>query len=119
MINQNYSYPQTRYAPQPLPQYLKGRPVSSLEEVRATGIDFDGTVFYFPDLANKRIYTKQISTDGTAVLSLYEKTELPLDTPTSAQFITRDEFNQVMKQLQEKLAPVQAPEVPAPQTFNF
>jgi hypothetical protein len=37
---------------------LKGRPVSSIEEARATTVDFDGTIFYFPDLANKRIYTK-------------------------------------------------------------
>ena len=40
---------------------LKGRPVSSIEEVRAASIDFDGSVFYFPDIANKRIYTKQIN----------------------------------------------------------
>jgi hypothetical protein len=42
------------------------RPVSSIEEVRAASIDFDGSVFYFSDLANKRIYTKQINLDGTA-----------------------------------------------------
>mgnify|MGYP006945383440 CR=1 FL=1 len=30
------------------------RPVSSLEEVRASVIDFDGSVFYFPDTANKK-----------------------------------------------------------------
>jgi hypothetical protein len=37
---------------------LKGRPVASLDEAKATSIDFDGSVFYFPDLANRRIYTK-------------------------------------------------------------
>ena len=37
---------------------LKGRPVASLEEARAMSIDFDGSVFFFPDLANKKIYTK-------------------------------------------------------------
>ena len=58
-------------------QGLKGRPVSSLEEVRATGIDFDGSVFYFPDLANRRIYTKQINLDGTASLNMYELKEIP------------------------------------------
>lgn len=31
---------------------LKGRPVSSLDEVRASAVDFDGTISYFPDLAN-------------------------------------------------------------------
>ena len=51
---------------------LKGRPVSSIEEARASSVDFDGTVFYFPDLANKCIYTKQINMDGTATLLMYE-----------------------------------------------
>lgn len=52
--------PQNYFSMQPQQTALKGRLVSSLEEVRATGIDFDGSVFYFPDIANKRIYTKQI-----------------------------------------------------------
>lgn len=49
------------------------RPVASLEEVRAMNIDFDGSVFYFPDYANRRIYTKQINMDGTASINMYEK----------------------------------------------
>jgi len=40
------------------PLGLKGRPVSSLEEVRAAAVDFDGTISFFPDLANGKIYTK-------------------------------------------------------------
>jgi hypothetical protein len=72
---------------------LKGRPVSSLDEARATSIDFDGSIFYFPDLANKRIYTKQVNADGTATLLMYEIAELPVGAPTdSANFITRQEF---------------------------
>ena len=51
---------------------LKGKPVSSLEEARATSIDFDGSIFFFPDLANKRIYTKQINMDGTAAMFSYK-----------------------------------------------
>jgi hypothetical protein len=54
---------------------LKGRPVASFEEARATTIDFDGSTFFFPDLANKRIYTKQINLDGTASLYVYELRE--------------------------------------------
>jgi hypothetical protein len=46
--------------------------VSSIEEVRACPIDFDGSVFYFADMANKRIYTKQINFDGTASINIYE-----------------------------------------------
>jgi hypothetical protein len=58
---------------------LKGHPVASLEEARATSIDFDGSVFYFPDLANRRIYTKQINMDGSASLNMYELKEIPAD----------------------------------------
>ena len=88
-----------------LPTGLKGRLVSSLEEARATSIDFDGSVFYFPDLANKRIYTKQINIDGTASLYVYELREMPVQkndsvlVPSVERFVTRDEFEQVLEQL--------------------
>ena len=71
---QSYYYaPQTRT----LPSGLKGRPVSGLEEVRAAAVDFDGTVSFFPDLANGKIYTKQCNVDGTAALNMYELKEIP------------------------------------------
>jgi hypothetical protein len=84
---------------------LKGRLVSSLEEARASSIDFDGSVFYFPDLANKRIYTKQINIDGTASLCVYELREMPVVNETSGfvpsveKFVTREEFERVLAQL--------------------
>lgn len=78
---------------------LKGRPVSSLEEARATSIDFDGSVFYFPDLANKCIYTKQINMDGTASLQMYELKEIPvLEEPN---YVTREEFEKVILELRK------------------
>ena len=61
MYQQNYNYyPQQQQQPQSVNQLspqayfrqappqvgLKGRLVSSLEEARATSIDFDGSVFY-------------------------------------------------------------------------
>ena len=107
---------------------LKGRLVSSLEEARATSIDFDGSIFYFPDLANKRIYTKQINMDGTATLNVYELREVPImnENPQVPQsmnnFITRDEFEQVIGQIQQKLpkevAQVQ-PNIPKKEVVNF
>ena len=118
---QNYNYypTQNQQIPQQMPQNyqpyyrqappqvgLKGRLVSSLEEARATSIDFDGSVFYFPDLANRRIYTKQINIDGTASLYVYELREMPVQrddsvlVPSVEKFVTRDEFEQVLKQLQ-------------------
>ena len=81
---------------------LKGRPVSSIEEARASAVDFDGTVFYFPDLANKCIYTKQINLDGTATLLMYELKEIPV--PSQPNFITREEFEHTIAQLKNSLA---------------
>lgn len=87
----------------PIPQMiLKGRPVSSLEEVRATGIDFDGSIFYFPDIANKKIYTKQINPDGTFTLLMYEQKELPGPIETST-YVTKQEFEQAIEILKKQI----------------
>lgn len=103
----------------PLQAGLKGRLVTSLEEARATSIDFDGSVFYFPDLANKRIYTKQINMDGTASLCVYELREMPIQkeesgfVPSVEKFVTREEFEQVLAQLRMLQKPTD-PAVSAP-----
>ena len=81
---------------------LKGRPVSSLDEVRASAVDFDGTISYFPDLANQKIYTKQINPDRYAILQMYELKELP-QTQSIADYITRDEFNSMVDELRKTL----------------
>ena len=133
---QNYNYyPQqipNQQVPQQQPQYqipgylrqappqvtLKGRLVSSLEEARATSIDFDGSVFYFPDLANKRIYTKQINMDGTASLYVYELRELPVKeekgslVPSVEKFVTREECERVLAELRQKPTEPAAPAKP-------
>lgn len=117
MYQQNYGYyPQTSYTRNSTPTIvgLKGRPVSSIEEARVSAIDFDGSVFYFPDLANKRIYTKQINLDGTALLNMYELKEIPIEQPMTQQnFITREEFENAISQLQQQLVQQQAPSVMA------
>ncbi len=84
---------------------LKGRPVSGLEEVKAAAVDFDGTISFFPDLANGKIYTKQCNVDGTAALNMYELKDIPV-TPTvnSSNYVTRDEFNSTMTALKQLLA---------------
>lgn len=82
---------------------LKGRPVSSLEEARAAAIDFDGSVFFFPDLANKRIYTKQINLDGTASMNMYEYKEVPTEAFNSSNFVTRQEFDETLSDIKGAL----------------
>ena len=108
---QNYPNYFQNQQPTPLrPPGLKGRPVSSLDEVRGTTIDFDGSVFFFPDLANKRIYTKQINMDGTASLNVYELKNVPLFNETNVEnFITREEFTNAMNQVQTALEQLTTP----------
>lgn len=108
--NQSYYQPQrtnTIIPPsqQPQPAFigLKGRPVSSLEEARAAAIDFDGSVFFFPDLANKRIYTKQIDLDGTASMNMYEYKEVPTEAFNSSNFVTRQEFDETLNDIKGAL----------------
>ena len=96
----NQGYMQT--VPQPMT--LKGRPVSSIDEVRAAQIDFDGSVFLFPDMANKKIYTKQINLDGTASLNCYALQDLTQpQTQPSPQYVTKEEFDAVVAKLTSQL----------------
>lgn len=132
---QNYNYyPQTQQPVAQATQYtqpsyyrpvqpqvaLKGRLVSSLEEARATSIDFDGSIFYFPDLANKCIYTKQINMDGTATLNVYEMRAMPMMNEQQVvasmnNYITRDEFEQAITQLRSMFRPVEQPVAKEPE----
>lgn len=107
--NQSYYQPQRTNTIIPPAQQqqafvgLKGRPVSSLEEARAAAIDFDGSVFFFPDLANKRIYTKQINLDGTASMNMYEYKEVPTEAFNSSNFVTRQEFDETLNDIKGAL----------------
>ena len=103
----NYTtYPQQQYnrpmqyqnnwmMSQPNPQV---RPVSSVEEVRASPIDFDGSVFYFPDIANKRIYTKGVNLDGTVSINVYELKTIA-DQSMISSYVTRQEFEEAFNQM--------------------
>ena len=104
-MNQSFNYyPRQSPIQQQVPmRLLNGRPVTSLEEVRALPIDFDGSVYFFPDLANRRLYTKQINLDGTATINMYELKEM--SAVDNVNYITREEFEAVITQLQASLAP--------------
>ena len=89
--------------PQQYPQasgMIKGRPVSSIDEVKAAQIDFDGSIFIFPDVANKKIYTKQINLDGTASLNTYA---LEIKNTTENSYVTKEEFNQVITEVKNMI----------------
>lgn len=93
------------------PNMLKGRLVTSIDEVRATPIDFDGSIFYFPDVTSNRIYTKQINMDGTASFKVYELRATPIEptVPTNVNYVTREEFEAALTQIKQALTPVTKP----------
>ena len=101
---------------QPIPQI---RPVSSIEEVKASQIDFDGSIFYFPDVANKKIYTKSINMDGTVNISMYELSQIKANqSMDSSCYITREEFEQVINKMYQEMSQTTAQQQ-KPQEFKF
>ena len=100
--------------------FIKGRPVVSIDEARAAQIDLDGSLYVFPDLGNKKIYTKQINMDGTATFNTFELA--PQVTPSSepqVAYVTKDELDEILKEFKASLTPVPAAQpAPAPK-FNL
>lgn len=83
---------------------LKGRPVASIEEARASQIDLDGSLFVFPDVGNKKIYTKQINLDGTVSFNTYALKEMEGAQPQSLQninatYATKEELDSAVNNL--------------------
>lgn len=105
---------------QSAPNYIKGRPVVSIDEAKASQIDLDGSLYVFPDLGNKKIYTKQINLDGTATFNVFELAA-PGPSAEPPIYVTRTELDAILTQFKESLTPVKAPE-PAPtphKSFNL
>ena len=99
--------PQNTPQYQPQTGYIKGRAVTSLDEAKASMIDFDGSLHVFTDIANGKIYTKQINLDGTASLKVYtleqEKPTEKTVEEVSNSFICRDEFESFRKQINTRM----------------
>ena len=116
--------PQQTYAPRQVPyempqqNLLKGRFVSSVDEVRAAQVDFDGSIFIFPDMANKKIYTKQIDLNGNVKLEEYDW--VPIEkTAAVGDFVTKQEFEETMAKVKEAISQATQPQSQSKEGFNF
>lgn len=81
--------------------FIKGRVVTSIDEVKGAMIDLDGGVHVFTDFGNHKIYTKQINLDGTATINTYS-----LDAPTPTEppvVVNKEEFDRVVQSLGQKV----------------
>ena len=85
-------------------QFLKCRPVASRQEARAFQIDLDGSLWVFTDIGNDKIYTKQISNDGTAVFKTYALSQDENEYDSSI-YVTKEEFNKVIQALVATINP--------------
>lgn len=84
------------------------RPVSSYDEAKASMIDLDGSLFVFTDVANKKIYTKQIMLDGTAELKTYvlEDNQNKMQEQQAQQnnmYVLRKDFEDVIKSMKQRI----------------
>ena len=105
---QPQGYTQLPYQQQAVQQYIKGRPVSSAEEAKASMIDLDGSLFVFPDVKNKLIYTKQIMLDGTAEFHTYRlvpetKQNAQEQNTINNQYVLDSDFRAVVGELNRKI----------------
>lgn len=85
-------------------QMLKGRPVSSYDEAKAAMIDLDGSMFVFTDIANKRIYTKQIMLDGSAELKVYILQEQNIkEQKQNTDYVLQSDFEEAINILKNQI----------------
>lgn len=84
-------------------QTLKGRPVSNIDEAKASMIDLDGSLFVFPDVANGCIYTKQIMLDGTAEFKTYRIVGEQKPKQTNNEYVLRSEFQEQLQCINAEL----------------
>ena len=101
----------------PAQNYIKGRPVVSIDEARASQIDLDGSLYVFPDLGNKKIYTKQINLDGTATFNTFELA-VPCEAPQPA-YVTKEELNEILAQFKVSLEASKASQTKASPQIQF
>lgn len=80
-------------------QFLKCRPVSSIQEARAFQIDLDGSLWVFTDVGNGKIYTKQINNDGTATFNTYALSEEQPSYSATPEYVTKEEFSKTVQSL--------------------
>lgn len=84
-------------------QVLKGRPVSSYDEAKASMIDLDGTLFVFTDIANNCIYTKQILLDGSAELKTYVLQEQKQNGEANMGYVLKKDFDKIVREIRKQI----------------
>jgi hypothetical protein len=71
-LQQMQMYQQPQMPMGQMPQALKGRVVTGMDEAKAAQIDLDGSSTFFPCPAEGKIYEKSIDLNGLPVFRVYQ-----------------------------------------------
>jgi hypothetical protein len=84
-------------------------------------IDFDGSLFVFPDKAHGKIYTKQLGLDGNIIFQKYNLDQpqemIPTPAPTApaidlSGYVKRSEIESLLNELLEQRFPKADAKIP-------
>lgn len=92
MYNNYNPYYNNRYIPEQMPNnrlYLNGKIVDSIDAVKATDVQFDGSISYFPLANGSAIITKQLQSDGTSKIVIYKPEKISDD----VKYVTIEDLN--------------------------
>lgn len=92
MYNNYNPYYNNRYVPEQMPNnrlYLNGKIVDSIDAVKATDVQFDGSISYFPLANGSAIITKQLQSDGTSKIVIYKPEKISDD----VKYVTIEDLN--------------------------
>lgn len=84
---------------------IKGRPVSNEEEANAAMIDFDGSLFIFPDKAHGKIYTKQLGLDGNIIFNRYtlDSPHTPQRQDSETNFVSKEDLADELSGIRDRI----------------
>ena len=111
--NQNQQ-PLTQNLPQYNQSVLQGKSVDSIDVVKATDVNLDGSVCYFPLIDGSAIITKQLQQDGTSKITIYKPIQEEENVPQPKYVTENDlkreigkidfsEFNDKFKEIDRKI----------------
>lgn len=81
----------------PVRQFLNGKLVDSIEVVKATEANLDGSISYYPLTDNSAIVTKKLLPDGTSKTTIYkpvEEKEIP-----KIEYVTKEDLKKSVKEV--------------------
>lgn len=82
-------------------QMLKGRIVASVEEEKASQVDFDGSTTYFACPGKQEIYAKSIGLNGLPIFLTYRL--IDNEQPKTEQNVSNQEFATRLSALEDKV----------------